>query len=881
VNSNSSGSTSIYASETIIPDTPGEDSDTNRPATPLCDENAETFPDEDEPPQSKPMVPPGRSVPPYKSSEQPLSFPLPEFAHHRSSSNDSLRQLKSYPKPKSPTVPTREESSIASPVAESHSPMPAVGASPIPPTSPPSVMPSSAAANEKDPSSVPTADEKSLSSSFSSPPPAKSTNVTDNTNGGRAPSAPVPEVVSESAPVVDSNLPHTGTSPPLLPEKEINSEDGKDKACLLKLGKEEEKLSTVEDDVLVSPPSSDCDGSPSGEEDLAQRVQNLYQRFDEWDSGNRSVARSLSYASSNNTEDGTEFNRLSLHLDKPWLSRSKAIDLDELRQQPSDITKSLIAKKSIFDEDSKRLESLNDTSISNSSLSNWRLSFAARSTSTASNSSTTSVPLTPTSASSTASSNVFPPPTPTRPATPHTNHPLSPSTTAQDIRAGTGKPAPSSIPVKIPTTSSSSVTTAGPLPNSIIKRKEGIPGDSETLQWRPKDPRLGLKSHQNHTPSKIPISASTSSNSPSPAHRPAYINPNLHSGKHEPLKSSIELPKGKNSGEQPSDESQKPTLMTQKSAPPPGIHQGIPRMVERSMSLDSKKPVALSPPADPLPTPSLPSANPCNSIPATGSTSSSLASRRISADNCSSKEGQGSISHQRKEGDPTRPKNRGVESNKLKEVRAKPSITIVSSVTVNAIDSSKIVPKLDATQEESNLNIQQPNGTVTTLQQTPPISSKPASSSSTSGKEKESNKKEKDPIKKNSKSGSGIGSSNPNSVTNNSSTTKGDSSGSNKSKEKSGSGSGDATEKSKHENSRHGTHHHKEKKKKDGSAKEKANENTTAVLPSTSSIPHEPKKEKDSKSKRHHSTTESQPGEFNSDLAFFISHILGYKVLNN
>lgn len=99
---------------------------------------------------------------------------------------------------------------------------------------------------------------------------------------------------------------------------------------------------------LPSSNSSDSETevrNPLLEESLEERLKSLDEKYEKWSGGSGSHRRSHGDNNCNNGPPGY---------------RHKLLELDVKEVQPSDIVKTLLAKKSIFDDDSKRLENIGD-----------------------------------------------------------------------------------------------------------------------------------------------------------------------------------------------------------------------------------------------------------------------------------------------------------------------------------------------------------------------------------------------------------------------------------------------------------------------------------------------------------------------------------------
>lgn len=97
----------------------------------------------------------------------------------------------------------------------------------------------------------------------------------------------------------------------------------------------------------LSSNSSDSDITPPSPS-LEERIRSLDERYEKW-----SGSRALSAAG------GDALAILDANLEK-FRSRHKLLDLDLKEVQPSEIVKSVMAKRSVFDEDLKRLENVGE-----------------------------------------------------------------------------------------------------------------------------------------------------------------------------------------------------------------------------------------------------------------------------------------------------------------------------------------------------------------------------------------------------------------------------------------------------------------------------------------------------------------------------------------
>ncbi|XP_069682779.1 protein split ends-like isoform X5 [Periplaneta americana] len=102
---------------------------------------------------------------------------------------------------------------------------------------------------------------------------------------------------------------------------------------------------------LPSSSSSDSELSPPSPtlEEIEERIRSLDEKYEKW-----SGSRALSAAG------GDALAKLDASASERFRFRHKLLDLDLNELQPSDIVKSVLAKRSVFDEDSKRLENFSD-----------------------------------------------------------------------------------------------------------------------------------------------------------------------------------------------------------------------------------------------------------------------------------------------------------------------------------------------------------------------------------------------------------------------------------------------------------------------------------------------------------------------------------------
>ncbi|KAL1497996.1 hypothetical protein ABEB36_008866 [Hypothenemus hampei] len=99
----------------------------------------------------------------------------------------------------------------------------------------------------------------------------------------------------------------------------------------------------------LSSNSSDSDNAATGSPSLEERIRSLDEKYEKW-SGSRALS-----AAGNDALAMLDANREKFRL------RHKLLEIQDLKEvQPSEIVKSVMAKRSVFDEDLKRLESVGE-----------------------------------------------------------------------------------------------------------------------------------------------------------------------------------------------------------------------------------------------------------------------------------------------------------------------------------------------------------------------------------------------------------------------------------------------------------------------------------------------------------------------------------------
>jgi len=131
---------------------------------------------------------------------------------------------------------------------------------------------------------------------------------------------------------VEERRPSASSDVPVLPLGEVSSPSQVPSSPR----QEESSDSAAEEDSSRATPT------------LEERIRMLDEKYEKW-SGTRTLTATTATAE---TLQKIEVEKVKL--------RTKLPDLNEIGSQPSDIVKSLLAKRSVFDEDSKRLENYNE-----------------------------------------------------------------------------------------------------------------------------------------------------------------------------------------------------------------------------------------------------------------------------------------------------------------------------------------------------------------------------------------------------------------------------------------------------------------------------------------------------------------------------------------
>lgn len=97
----------------------------------------------------------------------------------------------------------------------------------------------------------------------------------------------------------------------------------------------------------LSSNSSDSEIASSNSPSIEDRIKTLDEMFEKWSGGNSNRKHTFSDSTINSVSSS-------------FYSRHKFMDMDVHEVQPSDIVRSVLAKKSIFDDDLKRLENIGD-----------------------------------------------------------------------------------------------------------------------------------------------------------------------------------------------------------------------------------------------------------------------------------------------------------------------------------------------------------------------------------------------------------------------------------------------------------------------------------------------------------------------------------------
>ncbi|XP_035714893.1 protein split ends isoform X4 [Folsomia candida] len=355
-----------------------EESD-DRPGTPLCDENPESFSSSSEVPA---VTPSSKSLSfTLNTKMDPISLPLPEFAlqsqRHRTNSNTS--SSKEFP---SSSVRV-DRCSIESDSNKS-----------------PVMSPSLHVTNS------PTEIEVDTASSLVSMDEATVSPTTSNSVWK-----------DESDQITSPNVPggHSNDSPPTCEESPLHEFEEKH----LSANSVPDSASLNQDKIIGSPESDDTGmspkNSPTDSVSLEQRILKCCETYDRFNGGKALTSESSDVFNdsspacviSHTLKSGSSTDSSS---DSPS-SRFKFLDWTELMQRPSDIGKSVLARKSVFDEDSKRLENFEEKyeakgSSTPTSSTTWRAIALQRSLSVSSSSSSNNwhFPHTPVPGASSSSS---------------------------------------------------------------------------------------------------------------------------------------------------------------------------------------------------------------------------------------------------------------------------------------------------------------------------------------------------------------------------------------------------------------------------------------------------------------------------------------------
>jgi hypothetical protein len=587
----------------------GNESDDNRPGTPLCDENPECFTssdnaaiaidDDDNKPEPKTQSPPSLG---FSARTDPISLPLPEFGLNRpKGSSNSSSSSKEFP---SSSVRFGRNSVDLNPQSPLKSP------------STGSLLASSSIEADDAISEVIPYPIKNTCTTWGD----GSVDTAADTN-----TAMTVEDVSFPSAVKSESVKPDGVKP------FIQHVDG------------------------IAPSDSESVSSPSSPSSatLEQRIQKCVEKYDRWNGNRANLSSSQPLLVSSNSlsglgvagESGIGFDKseseiaAEREIDAEITNKlmKKFLNFEDLKNQPSDIGRSLLAKRSVFDEDTKRLENFEEKYNPKAcgipgavSSSNWRALALQRSSSTASNSSTSSA------------SGWQTPSTPTTPLTPLANgyipmspgFPLGPPYSATVSRLFHQQIA-SSSPVAGQSLSSSSSSASGCIANSnpaapnykpsippnvfqnnsssqlLMKDKDLISNQIQGLPTAPKitsDPKfqLSLNTPPTCTPTDNSVNivqpslGSTSTKKPFASEcSKSAIAPNSKPTQPENSESPMKIPIVPMQA--PVVVEQSTTLLSTSSllsssvgssvspGTQPMVHQGLPRAVERSLSLDSKK----------------------------------------------------------------------------------------------------------------------------------------------------------------------------------------------------------------------------------------------------------------------------------------------------
>ncbi|XP_053694871.1 protein split ends isoform X2 [Sabethes cyaneus] len=326
----------------------GESADGSRPGTPLCDERPENLP-----PSEPRRIPTSRT-----HNQEPLSLPLPRFA---------IQFLQQYRLQNQSQLQSSATSSSAAMIAAStHSSTGVLPSSSLQQVSSSSLYPTVSGSSAQSQSALSSLHSASSSAAMSGPSLfASNSSLLNNT-------------LSSSPPTHSSKL--SLAIPPSLGSGSNTDSTQASTSCATNT---QEHGAQAPASPLrapsVSSNSSDSEAGPSISPSLEERINRLDEMYEKW-SGN-SQSRLNNSSSEHHFSERHHNHTLYLHnhigsgatsgsLNQSPVSnvsssstssfRHKFLELDVHEVPPSDIVKSVLSRKSIFDEDLKRLENISD-----------------------------------------------------------------------------------------------------------------------------------------------------------------------------------------------------------------------------------------------------------------------------------------------------------------------------------------------------------------------------------------------------------------------------------------------------------------------------------------------------------------------------------------
>ncbi|XP_062545457.1 protein split ends isoform X5 [Armigeres subalbatus] len=338
----------------------GESADGSRPGTPLCDERPENLP-----PSEPRRIPTSRSY-----NQEPLSLPLPRFAI-QFLQQYRLQNQPSQPSSSVPAPSSHSSSNQALPSSSLHQSTLSSTSSSLSNSS--STLPCVTVASSST-SSLSTQQQSALSSlhvasssgAISGPSLSSNSSLLNNTLSSPPLTHPtklsllIPPNTGSSSSATSGNTPATAST--------ASSMEHGNQAPASPLRAPS-----------VSSNSSDSEGGPSNSPSLEERINRLDEMYEKWSGNSQSRINNAPVVEPHHFNERHHNHHLYHHnhastaggsLNQSPLSnvsssstssfRHRFLELDVHEVPPSDIVKSVLSRKSIFDEDLKRLENISD-----------------------------------------------------------------------------------------------------------------------------------------------------------------------------------------------------------------------------------------------------------------------------------------------------------------------------------------------------------------------------------------------------------------------------------------------------------------------------------------------------------------------------------------